>query len=133
MCGRHLKRAAFCRFQTFKEIKMAQHGGKRPGAGRKPGAVSQAKRELAEMAKDHAEMALGVLAEIAMNTKEAASARVTAANSILDRGYGRPFAAEPQQDDDADPVTWQISVRAGRGQIRVTEPERTASDLSEGP
>jgi thioredoxin-like negative regulator of GroEL len=111
---------------------MAQHGGKRPGAGRKPGAVSKAKRELAEMAKDHAEMALGVLAEIAGNKGEAASARVTAANSILDRAYGKPFSAEPEQDEESEAVTWQISVRAAKGQIRVTQPERAASDLSEG-
>lgn len=111
---------------------MAQHGGKRAGAGRKPGAVSKAKRELAEMAKDHAEMALGVLAEIAHNKTEAASARVTAANSILDRAYGKPFSAEPEHDDDADPLTWTISVRPAKGDVRVTQPERTASDLPDG-
>lgn len=46
---------------------MAQHGGKRPGAGRKKGKVSQAKRELSAMAKDHAEAALQTLANIAAN------------------------------------------------------------------
>jgi hypothetical protein len=71
---------------------MAQHGGARKNAGRKPGAVSKAKRELAEMAKDHAQKALAVLAEI-METGESDAARVSAANSILDRGYGRPFQA----------------------------------------
>lgn len=65
------------------------HGGKRTGAGRKPGAVSKAKRQLSEMAKGHAEMALSVLAEIAQNG-EAESARVTAAVAILDRAYGKP-------------------------------------------
>lgn len=33
---------------------MAQHGGRRSGAGRKPGKVSQAKRELMEMASSPA-------------------------------------------------------------------------------
>ena len=33
----------------------SKHGGARPGAGRKKGKVSAAKRELAEMAKGHAE------------------------------------------------------------------------------
>ena len=64
-------------------------GGARPGAGRKPGKVGKAKRELAEMAKEHAEAALLTLAEIATGDG-AASARVSAATAILDRAYGKP-------------------------------------------
>lgn len=69
---------------------MAQRGGARPGAGRKKGQVSQAKRELAEMAKDHAETALGVLVSIATNDTAGDAARVSAASAILDRAYGKP-------------------------------------------
>ena len=65
-------------------------GGKRPGAGRKPGEVTKAKRELAEMAKDHAEAALDTLVSIHKNSDQPASARVAAASAILDRGYGKP-------------------------------------------
>lgn len=72
---------------------MTAHGGKRPGAGRKKGAVSQAKRDLATMAKEHAETALDVLVSIARNPKAASAARVSAATAILDRGYGRPRQA----------------------------------------
>jgi len=82
---------------------MGQVGGKRPGAGRKPGAVSKAKRELAAMAQDHAEQALRVLAEI-MASGESDAARVSAANSILDRGYGRPFQAVKLSGDADSPV-----------------------------
>jgi hypothetical protein len=64
-------------------------GGARPRAGRKKGKVSEAKRELAEMAKEHAEAALLTLVEIAKGDC-AASARVTASVAILDRAYGRP-------------------------------------------
>lgn len=69
---------------------MAQRGGARPGAGRKPGQVSKAKREIAEMAKDHAAKALEVLVSVANNAKSPAPARVSAATAILDRGYGKP-------------------------------------------
>ena len=69
---------------------MAQRGGARPGAGRKPGKVSAAKRELAEMAKDHAEDALKTLVSIAKSTSASEAARVSAAVAILDRGYGKP-------------------------------------------
>lgn len=65
-------------------------GGKRPNAGRKPGAVSKAKRELAEMARDHAEAALSTLVSIARDGKAPAAARVSASSAILDRGYGKP-------------------------------------------
>lgn len=82
---------------------MAQVGGKRAGAGRKPGAVSKAKRELAEMAKGHAERALSVLAEI-MVSSESDAARVSAANSILDRGYGRPFQAVHHSGPGGGPI-----------------------------
>ena len=66
------------------------HGGKRAGAGRKPGVVSKAKRELAEMAQDHAEDALSVLVSIMRSELEPGSTRVSASTAILDRAYGRP-------------------------------------------
>lgn len=72
---------------------MSQRGGARPGAGRKPGQVSAAKRELAEMAKDHAAKALEVLVSVANNSKAPPAARVSAATAILDRGYGKPRQA----------------------------------------
>ena len=79
---------------------MAQHGGKRPGAGRKPGKVSEVKRELAEMAKDHAEAALQTLVDVMLSTAEPASARVSAANALLDRGYGKPAQAVALSNPD---------------------------------
>lgn len=69
---------------------MAAHGGKRPGAGRRKGAVSQAKLDIAAMAKEHAEIALKVLVSVANNTKAPSAARVSAASAILDRGFGKP-------------------------------------------
>lgn len=101
---------------------MAQHGGKRAGAGRKPGAVSKAKRALAEKAKDHAEDALKVLVEI-MTGGESETARISAANAILDRGYGKPFQAPPpdQGDGDAPPSAVTVTVTAPVGDVRVTK------------
>lgn len=78
---------------------MAQRGGKRPGAGRKPGKVGKAKRALAEMARDHAEAALRTLADIASNG-ESEAARVSAANAILDRAYGKPPQAIDHKSSD---------------------------------
>jgi HEAT repeat protein len=86
---------------------MAQRGGKRPGAGRKKGVVSEAKRALASIAQEHAETALNVLIDIAKSTTATDSARVSAANSILDRGYGKP----PQAVTGADGGPVEIQVR----------------------
>ena len=69
---------------------MVKRGGARPGAGRKKGAVSAAKRALAEMAKDHADAALNTLVAICKDSAQPAAARVSAATAILDRGYGKP-------------------------------------------
>jgi hypothetical protein len=79
-------------------------GGKREGAGRKPGKVSAAKRELMDMAKDHADRALATLAQIMADPNEPASARVSAANAILDRGYGKPFQAMQITGDASAPI-----------------------------
>lgn len=68
-------------------------GGKRPGAGRKPGSKQRATVEqagtLAELAREHTTTALNVLVQVAQ-ASESDAARVSAANAILDRGYGKP-------------------------------------------
>jgi hypothetical protein len=67
-------------------------GGRRPGAGRKKGVVSEAKRAIAEVAKDYAPDMLKVLVKIAGDDEQPAAARVTAATAVIDRGYGKPTA-----------------------------------------
>lgn len=82
---------------------MAQRGGKRPGAGRKPGRVSAAKRSLAEMAKAHATAALKALADIA-TSGESEGARVSAATAILDRAYGKPTQSHELSGPGGGPI-----------------------------
>jgi hypothetical protein len=69
------------------------HGGKRQGSGRPTGsrnkATAELKLSLTEIAQVHCPDAVEVLIEVATRgTSE--SARVSAANSILDRGFGKP-------------------------------------------
>ena len=80
------------------------HGGPRPGAGRKPGKVSKAKLDIAERAKTHGEAALLTLAEIMQDTDAPHNARVSAANALLDRGYGRPMQAVDHTSTDGSVV-----------------------------
>ena len=95
---------------------MAQRGGKRPGAGRKRGKVSQAKRTLAEMAKDHADAALKTLAAVHADEDAPAAARVSAATAILDRAYGKPQQSVALSNPDGtaiQPTTIILSDASG--------------------
>lgn len=71
----------------------SKRGGARKGAGRPVGRQSRATRTqkatLSELARAHTATALGVLVKVAKEG-ESESARVSAANAILDRGYGKP-------------------------------------------
>jgi hypothetical protein len=76
------------------QMTTSKRGGKRPGAGRPIGAQSRATKEakgtLTEIAKQHAPDAIATLAAIMRSDKASDSARVAAADKILDRGYGKP-------------------------------------------
>ena len=73
---------------------MASHGGMRKGSGRPAGAVNKATSELklnlSELAREYTNDALDTLVEV-MQSSQSDSARIAAATSILDRGYGRPI------------------------------------------
>lgn len=75
---------------------MAKRGGKRAGAGRKPGSRARATREqkgtLGELARQYTDAAMATLAHVAAKG-ESETARVAASIAILDRGYGRPVQA----------------------------------------
>jgi hypothetical protein len=86
---------------------MAQRGGKRPGAGRPKGALSRATKEqkatLEELARAHTDTALLVLVEVAQSS-ESDAARVSAANAILDRGYGKPKQGLEHSGPEGGPI-----------------------------
>jgi hypothetical protein len=64
-------------------------GGARPGAGRPKGSLNKATADIKAAAQAYTEDALATLAQI-MKAGESEAARVAAANSILDRGFGKP-------------------------------------------
>lgn len=73
---------------------MGKRGGKREGAGRKPGSPNKLtvaqRRTLREIADSYTDEAIRTLAEIMRDEHAPHAARATAANSILDRGHGKP-------------------------------------------
>lgn len=89
---------------------MAGHGGRRPGAGRPKGAVSQARRDLTKAAQEYTDAALQTLRDVMTDASTPPSARISAAVAILDRGHGKPRqAVEPAGADDEPVQTLDLS------------------------
>ena len=83
------------------------HGGPRPGSGRPKGATGprsvnvpkQAKEDIRAYARDkYGRAAIDFLGATFQNDDAPYSARVVAAERVLERGYGRPHQAEPPPD-----------------------------------
>ncbi len=68
---------------------MADHGGKRTQAGRKPGSQNKATSQIRALASEHAETAIQILVDLMEDQSAPAAARVSAAKELLERGFGR--------------------------------------------
>jgi len=87
-------------------------GGYREGAGRPAGStnrttVEQSQR-LSELAKAHTEAALLTLVDVAKNGRSEA-ARVSAANALLDRAYGKPAIYQESDQREIPPLIIQLA------------------------
>ena len=60
------------------------------GQSGNPGGRPKVVAEVKELARKHTGKAIETLVSIMANPKAAPAARVSAANALLDRGYGRP-------------------------------------------
>jgi hypothetical protein len=74
---------------------MGKNGGKREGAGRPPGSLNQVtikkldeKRAIEVIAREHGQKAIDVLVDM-MEQGKPDSVKVSAATTLLERGYGR--------------------------------------------
>jgi hypothetical protein len=88
-------------------------GGSKPGEKRGPGrkgvpnkATAEVKRSIEEMARGHADVALKALSEIAAKGISEA-ARVSAASTLLDRGFGRPRQSIEHSGADGGAIQFQ--------------------------
>lgn len=91
-----------------KESTKTKRGGARPGAGRPKGRKSAKTLEIEARAKEYAGDALAALASIAKDS-ENDSARVAAANSLLDRAYGRPRQALEHTGNDGAAIEVNVT------------------------
>jgi hypothetical protein len=87
-------------------------GGYREGAGRPSGSTNKSSTEqsqrLSELAKAYTEEALHTLVDVARNGRTDV-ARVSAANALLDRAYGKPAVKEEREIVDLPPVVIQLT------------------------
>lgn len=66
--------------------------------------MSKAPTEIKSLARAHTDTAIKVLAGIMNQSDAPPAARVSAATSLLDRGWGKPAQAITGGDDDDNPV-----------------------------
>ena len=90
----------------------AIRGGVREGAGRPSGSTNKSSPEqsqrLSELAKTYTEEALQAHVDVARNGRTDA-ARVSAADALLDRAYGKPAVKEEKEMVDLPPVVIQLT------------------------
>ena len=80
-------------------------GGRRPGAGRKPGVRNKVTREIKDIAQSYGPKAITLLWGLAEGA-ESDAAKVAAIKEILDRGYGK--ASQLIAGDPAAPIIHRI-------------------------
>ena len=80
-----------------------------PGQSGNPSGRPKADVRLRDMAREHAPDAIRVLAEIMLNTAARDTARVTAAQALLDRGYGKPV--QEVTGADGGPLLGSLEIR----------------------
>jgi Family of unknown function (DUF5681) len=79
---------------------MARPGAFKPGQSGNPGGRPKALRDVEAAARQYTAAAIETLARICGDQTQPAAARVTAANALLDRAWGK--ATDRRQDLDAD-------------------------------
>lgn len=84
--------------------RISKRGGRRPGAGRPIGSPNKLTRPFKELAALHGEECLSVLVQL-RDHAEAEQVRLAAANSLLDRAYGKPRQEVGLSDDGKVTVT----------------------------
>lgn len=97
---------------TAKVAKSSNRGSK-PGerrGGRQKGTPNKATASIKDAAREYTDQALLTLAEVMQDEEQPAAARVSAANAILDRGYGKATTMIGGDDDSPLKVTHLIEL-----------------------
>lgn len=85
-----------------------------------------------DLARQCTEDAIRTLHEIALNKEEPAAARVTAANSLLDRGYGKPMQVHDVRLPSVDQMSADELKQVFDAEFEVIEKEAERELAEEG-
>ena len=97
-----------------------------PGTSGNPGGRPKGLSEVIALAREHTELAITTLVDIAKQTKAAPAARVAAASALLDRGWGKPAQAIQATTTNASAV-----IMLGKGDpVEIAEHYRRIMDDS---
>jgi len=77
-----------------------------PGVSGNPSGRPKSDIAIAELCRAHTKEAIAALVAIVKNEDSPPAARVSAANAILDRGWGRPAQAVPAEASGPIILTW---------------------------
>ena len=95
-----------------------------PGKSGNPGGRPKGLSEVIALAREHTELAITTLVDIARQPKAAPAARVAAASALLDRGWGKPAQAIQATTTNASAV-----VMLGKGDpVEIAEHYRRIMD-----
>lgn len=72
--------------------------------------IKKEARDINEIAREYSEAAMRTLVEIMNNENEVGNVRITAANTILERGYGKPVTPTMNVNVNADAKPEQLNV-----------------------
>lgn len=78
--------------------------------GRKKGVPNKATASLKDLARKHTDAAINTLYTIMLDGEEPAAARISAASTLLDRGYGKPSSVI-SGDEDGGPIKTYSEIR----------------------
>lgn len=87
----------------------------RKGVSGNPGGRPKVLGEVRDLARQHTATAIATLIEVAQNTRSPAAARVSAAQALLDRGWGKP--SQPVGGAEDLPALFPTSIK-----IELVEP-----------
>lgn len=83
------------------------------GQSGNPGGRPKAETTLRELARTHTETALKTLVQIMRNKRYSPQARAYAANSVLDRGYGKPAQSVDLTNSDGSlSQAWMAAMKS---------------------
>ena len=81
----------------------------------KPAKAPKAAAELRTMARSHSEAAIAVLAAVMNDTAATSASRVRAAETLLDRGWGRTVQAAEITGPEGKDLSFTVRFIAGSG------------------